>query len=168
MRRSLLVVALLVPLAVLVFAIAQAERHLATSRVFVFDVEGFDPRDLLRGHFIQFRLRFDEDEPLEVCEDGAERACCLCLISRGVDAPPRVRRASCERAAAECDGRLQTRFLPELSRYYIPEADAAELEQRFGEAARAGTARLRVAIDVDGRPQIESLRIGDEEIRANR
>lgn len=168
MRRSLLIPALLLPIAVLVVSILQAEHHLATARVWRFEIEGFDPRDLLRGHYIRFQLVLREDEALETCEEGGERACCLCLTETAPDAPPRVRRATCERAAAECDGRLQTAFLTELERYYIPEADAAQLEQRFLEAARAGTAQLRVAIDDAGKPAIEALLIGGEPISGGR
>lgn len=168
MRRSLLIPALLLPLAVLVIAIVQAEHHLATSRVWLFEVEGFDPRDLLRGHYLQFRLVLAEDEALEACEEGSGRACCLCLTQTSPDRPPRVRRAPCERAAAECDGLLQTRFLPELRRYYIPEAEARELDQRFREAAQAGAAHVRVAIDDEGVPAIEALLLDGEEIHGGR
>lgn len=168
MRRSLLIPALLLPLAVLVIAIVQAEHHLATSRVWLFEIEGFDPRDLLRGHYIQFRLVLREDEPLEVCEEGSAQSCCLCLTATSPDTPPRVRRATCERAAAECDGILQTRFLPELTRYYIPEAVAPQLEARFREAAQGGRALLRVAIDAEGEPRIEALSLDGEEIASAR
>jgi len=166
MRRSLPIVAVLLPLAVLVFGIVQAEHHLATSRDWVFDVEGYDPRDLLRGHYIQFQLSLANDGALEECEDGAGGACCWCLTATGPDAPPRVRRATCETAKAQCDGILQTQLADELQRYYIPESDAAELDERFRDAAAAGTTRLRVAIDDEGVPQIEALLVDGEEIRS--
>ena len=49
MSRSRVWFAVALPLLALLVAIGGAERRAARSRDFVFDIEGYDPRDLLRG-----------------------------------------------------------------------------------------------------------------------
>lgn len=166
MPRNLLIVALLLPLAVIGIGIGRAEHHVANSRLWLFDVNGYDPRDLLRGHYIQFRLDLHEMPPRETCDDDSGAACCLCLTMLSADAPPQVERATCETARTLCDGALQTRFLSQLNRYYIPEQDAWKLEQDFQAAAQSGSARLRVAINKEGEPQIDGLLVNGNEILA--
>lgn len=165
MRRNLLIAALVLPLLVIVMGIVRSELHLAQGTLWAFDVDGYDPRDLLRGHFIQFRLDLHEESPNEECGDNDGDRCCLCLDKTNEGQPPLVRRISCESAQSQCDGLLQTRYLKELTRYYIPEQDAAKLETKFREAAARKQARLWVAIDKTGRPQIESLRLDGEVIQ---
>lgn len=165
MPRNLVIVALLLPLCVIGLGIVRAERHLARSTSWVFEVDGYDPRDLLRGHYIQFRLDLHEEAALEACDDDRSERCCLCLTATTKDQPPRVQRSTCARATSQCDGVLQTRYLSELRRYYIPEEDAWKLEQQFREAAQASRALLRIAINDDGKPQIEALLVNGHEIR---
>lgn len=165
MSRNLVIVALVLPLLVIGLGIVRAERHLATSASWLFEVDGYDPRDLLRGHYIQFRVDLHEEAPLDACDDNQSDRCCLCLTPTSAQNPPRVQRATCERAQSQCEGVLQTRYLSELRRYYIPEEDASKLEQQFRDAAQERRALLRVAIDDAGKPQIESLLVNGEEIR---
>ncbi len=165
MPRNLLIAALLLPLLVIALGIVRAEQHLAHSTSWLFEVDGYDPRDLLRGHYIQFRLDLHEEAALEACDDDQSDRCCLCLTSTGAHKPPRVQRSTCARAQAQCEGVLQTRYLSELRRYYIPEEEAWKLEQQFRDAARDNKALLQVAIDESGKPQIQSLLVNGEQIR---
>lgn len=162
--RNFVIVALLLPLLVIGFGIGRAEHHLAHSKQWLFDINGYDPRDLLRGHYIQFRINLHEEAPLESCEDNHSERCCFCLTTTADGEPPRVQRATCALAQTQCDGMLQVRKLSELTRYYIPEDDAWKLEQAVREAARENLARLRVAISDTGQPQIESLLVNGQSI----
>ncbi len=166
MPRNVLMVALILPLIVIAIGIGRAEHHLATSRVWTFDINGYDPRDLLRGHYIQFVVELNEGPPIEACDDDTSARCCFCLTTTAPDQPPQVAAASCQYAQAQCDGALQMRHLKQLSRYYIPEAEAWKLEQQVQEAARQNTAQLRVAINDDGEPQIKALLVNGQEILA--
>jgi hypothetical protein len=164
MRRSFLAIAVALPLVVLALGIVRSERHLADGRRWTFDVTGYDPRDLLRGHYIQYRLVF-EDADLPVvgavdgapCDDETGETCCLCLLGDLENGRTLVERTTCELARSECEGALQLRYLGELQRYYIAEERAAELTQIFQDASRGNRARLVVAIDAAGRPQIDTL-----------
>ncbi len=164
MRRSFLIAALLLPLIVIGLGIVRSEIHLARGTLWTFDVDGYDPRDLLRGHYIQFRLDLHEDSEAGECGDDEGELCCLCLQKTLEAQPPTVYRRRCEDAKYQCDGVLKTQYLKTLTRFYIPEQDAATLEAKFREAAQRKQARLWVAIDREGKPQIESLRLDGETI----
>jgi uncharacterized membrane-anchored protein len=167
-RRSFLAVAVALPLVVLALGIVRSERHLAEGRRWSFDVTGYDPRDLLRGHYIQYQLALDEiDLPVygagdgASCDDDSGDYCCLCLYADYPQGPTSVERTACQLALSECDGALQTRYLAELRRYYIAEERAEELTQIFQDASRENRSRLIVAIDAAGRPQIDVLLVDD-------
>ncbi len=163
-RKWLVVVAVTLPLLVLVLGIVRSEQHLASAQRWHFSITGYDPRDLLRGHYLQYRLQLDEEPALETCDDDYGDRCCLCLEATEKGKPPVVRRATCTLAAERCDGRLQTRYLTELTRYYIPEARARELELALQDAARANDAKLVVAITQSGKPQIDALLVAGQRI----
>ena len=75
MRRLPMILAA-VPLIVILIGIARAEHHLATSETWLVDVEGYDPRDLLHGRYLQFQLRVP-GPGLKEC--GYEDDCSACL-----------------------------------------------------------------------------------------
>jgi len=166
MSRKFLALAVVLPLLVLALGILRSERHLSENRRWVFDVTGYDPRDLLRGHYIQYRLVLDEGDAaargLEPCMDSSsDERCCLCLSADVLMGPTTVVRTTCEAAMAQCEGALKTRYLEELQRYYIPEARAEELTTLFQEAAGEHRSKLVVAVDRSGKPQIDTLLVDD-------
>jgi uncharacterized membrane-anchored protein len=157
--RWLLVAALLLPLVTIVAGIVSAERHLATSSEWVFEIDGYDPRDLLRGHYIEFRLELHEERAAGSCVGLGTVACCYCLERRGTAIPPRVTRTTCSDAAS-CDGRLRVDKATGTHRYYVPEQRARQIEMQLMEAAQTGRAQVVLAIDARGTPQIVELRLG--------
>jgi uncharacterized membrane-anchored protein len=156
--RWLLVTALLLPLGTIVAGIVSAERHLAASSEWLFEIGGYDPRDLLRGHYIEFGLELHEGRAAGACADTATEACCYCLERRGTAIPPRVTRTTCSEAAS-CDGRLRVDKATGTHRYYVPEQRAREIEMQLMEAAQTGRAHVLLAIDARGTPQIVELRL---------
>jgi hypothetical protein len=178
MRRSFVALAVALPLVALVLGIVRSERHLAEGRRWTFEITGYDPRDLLRGHYIQFRLVLDDtDLPVDgaangtPCEDDAGDKCCLCLFP-GLEGEASVfEHTTCEVAREQCEGALPLRYLAGLRRYYIAEERAEELTRIFQDAsqdalqnAAQDTAQdhrthLVVAVDATGKPQIDKLLI---------
>jgi uncharacterized membrane-anchored protein len=165
MSRRFLAFAVILPLVVLAFGMVRAEHHLRDNRRWVFDVTGYDPRDLLRGHYIQYRLVLDEGDPqdrgVESCDEDSGEGCCLCLAADFPGGPTKVVRTTCEAAVSRCDGALQTRYLDELQRYYIPEARADELNELFRDASQEHRTQVVIAIDESGKPQVDTLLIDD-------
>ena len=154
--------ALILPILLLVFMVGRAEWHLAHSKPWFFSIRGYDPRDLLRGHYMRFQLNVTPDETLERC-DIDDPACCYCLDDRA-RFEAHVTLATCETARLTCDDYVRTQPLHSLDRFYIPETGRRELETRFRDAAAAGNVHLAVAVDRAGQPMIEGLWLDGEPI----
>lgn len=156
MSKRFIALAVLLPMLTLVLSIVRAEVNLAGGETFRLPVEGYDPRDLLRGRYLRYRVKEPTAAPLDVCEG---EQCCLCLSHV---APPRV--ATCETARAACDGALPRHRLEELGRYYVPETHARSLERRFIDAAAEGRAHIVVTVGAHGQPYVRHLELRGERI----
>ena len=159
MSRRVTLVAVALPLLVIVLGIVRAERFLGRTRDFVFEVGGYDPRDLLRGHYLQFTLRVEPLPQREACVDDPQGTCCLCLTRAQPGQLSQVDRATCATARAECDGSLPLGVLAQPYRYYIPEESAKELQRRLLDAMPRSGARAVVAVDSRGEARVRELRI---------
>jgi uncharacterized membrane-anchored protein len=152
-------VAVALPLLVIVLGIVRAERFLGRTHDFVFEIGGYDPRDLLRGHYLQFRLTADPLPQREACIDDPLGTCCLCLTRAQPGQLSQVERATCATARTECDASLPLGVLAGSFRYYIPEESAKELEKRLLDAMPRRGARAVVAVDPRGEARVRELRI---------
>jgi uncharacterized membrane-anchored protein len=152
-------VAVALPLLAIVLGIVRAERFLGRTRDFVFEVGGFDPRDLLRGHYLQFRLGAGPLPEREPCVDDPQGTCCLCLTRAQPGQVSQVERATCATARAVCDASLPLGVLAQPYRYYVPEESAKELEKHLLDAMPRRGARAVVAVDARGEARIRELRI---------
>lgn len=150
--------AVLVPILGLVALIARAELLLRAGQAFRVAITGYDPRDLLHGHYLQYAYAFDW-QGQSTCGVGANGAvvltpgCCVCL-TRGSshDAPPAARQLACDDARA-CDGWLHSAGLVPPHRYFIPEQHAQRLEA----ALRGRQAELAVTCGPAGQPALGEL-----------
>jgi hypothetical protein len=163
MSRRYTAIAVVLPLLAIGLGIGRSELFRSRARDFVFEIGGYDPRDLLRGHYLQFRLRVEPLPVREPCDDRVDD-CCLCLTRADSDAVPYAERARCETARASCDGALMTRYLNEPQRFYIPERSAEALEKRLLAAMEHRRAHAVLAIDEHGQAQVRELRIDGEAI----
>ena len=162
-RKSVLV-AVLLPLLAISLGIVHAQLQLGRARDYVFNIEGFDPRDLLRGRFLQFRLRVDEPQIREACDARAGQPCCLCLTRGAADQPPQVARSTCRDARAHCDGVLQPKYLREPLRFYVAEAHADQLDKQLADSIRKQHAQAVLAIDKSGAVLVRALRLDGKPI----
>lgn len=164
MNDRLRLVAVALPIVLLAFMVGRAEWHLADSQTYHFAVRGYDPRDLLRGHYLRFGLALPVAETIEACRVD-EAACCYCL-EPGSGLEPRLALATCETARATCDAFVRTAPLHAMHRFYIPEEGRRELEQRLRVAAGEDRAHLAVAVSRSGEPLIEALLVDGVPIEA--
>jgi uncharacterized membrane-anchored protein len=151
--RLLVGIAVALPALGIALGIARSELHYARSQEWALPVAGYDPRDLLRGHYLLYRLDLPTDAPGHCPDDNLN--CCLCL-SRGE--PLGISRQQCD-AAASCEGLLRSEYLPELQRFYVPESRAQEAEEKLRAIANRGKAKLVIALDPNGKPQVKALLI---------
>jgi uncharacterized membrane-anchored protein len=168
------IAALALPVLALAALVGQQEQLRANARILSVPLTGFDPRDLLRGHYIRAQLDWDWERAPAVNEyeavDGA-----LCVLEE--TPKPRVRFLagwkSGDRTDADCrlviagHARAPSRFSPgQLDngdggiQFYVSEARASELEKLMRERAGALTADL--AVRADGGAAIKGLRVDGE------
>lgn len=120
-----------------------------------FPVRAFDPRDILRGKYLNLRFGYDLEE--SGCE---QQECCVCFSETDFAAdPPRVFARPCEQIEQSCKTWMSTQALGSSYRYFIPEAQSAFLEEKVMNAAQAGRARVQFVLDAKGRPQITALKV---------
>lgn len=153
-KKLLLIV--MIPFILLCLLIARAEYHLSTGAQWDFAITGYDPRDLLRGHYLQFRVIYDWQEPQNEC--SGRTSCFYCLTDVNEQAP-KVQIVDAH-TAKQCDGFMQYDDLQEpLNRFYIAETQAKLAEDILRQARLDNTAYLRLSINKDGVPRIVDLLI---------
>jgi hypothetical protein len=153
-KRVTLLVALLLPLVGTAGLIVRGEIALG-GREWRFPIRGFDPRDLLRGRYLTYRILWGETDGEPPCE-----RCCLCLERESGEQV--VTRIECSEAS-RCDARLAVDDVEDLQRFYVPETHATALERAVIEerggillSAVGGTLAIKELL-VDGKPWREAL-----------
>jgi len=161
MTSKKVLMAVLIPFILLCLLIIRAEFHISQGKEWKFQVQGYDPRDLLRGHYLRFNLRYNWAEGNSQCENVND--CCLCLSDIG-EIAPKVQKTSCEVAQNQCDGFISGEFEQSLNRYYIPENYAVQAEQILRDARTGNDAFLSVSINSQGEPLITDMIIRGESL----
>lgn len=158
MSHKLIRVALILPLLVILLAIARAELFVRDSSQFTLPIGGYDPRDLLKGRYLQFRLLLDAEhtEEREAC-DASKEECCWCLTRTNDTPAARAERASCHSARELCDGALPLQAATRNFRFYVPESQAAILEKELLDARAADNAYATFALDNNGQARVLEL-----------
>ena len=140
-RLLLTALVLILPLLVLGGIILQNEIGIGQAQVWRVKITGYDPRDMLIGHYLSFRFNWNLQSSINACPTG--KNCCLCLEKQNDSNVPRSSLLSCT-ATAQC---LNTIALPDnahcgtggqncvnnedifnplgVQRYYIPETATA-------------------------------------------
>ncbi|MFO0575892.1 MAG: GDYXXLXY domain-containing protein [Polyangia bacterium] len=154
-------IALLLPLVVLVLLIGRGEYISRSGQKWRVRISGYDPRDLVHGHYLRYRLNWtwNTSEPSERDSDAV-----FCLNREGdkraipeptVDLVPRSRRSSCRSWFPH-----QTEA--DLRRFYIPE----DKGQAFERAVRDETCFIVLAVSPTGQVVVEDLLINDSSWRS--
>lgn len=146
-------VAVALPLAAILLAVFQAQWNHSQGQRWTFPMQAYDPRDLLRGKYLNVRFEFEVDA--EQCDDNS---CCVCYKNVQFDAaPPIVKPVSCQVAKQECKEWLSLGALRGSYRYFVPEDKSAELEEEVNQAIQAKRAKVEFVLDQYKRPQITAL-----------
>jgi hypothetical protein len=159
MTRPLSKLAVVLPLLGLLLLITRAELALRANNGFRLAITGYDPRDLLGGHYLEYTYAFDWQGPSSCGSLGPDGhpasldpACCVCLTRRGDDETPWARQVECGMVQG-CDGWLRSAPLLPPSRYFVPEQHAATLEGLL----RQRQASVEVTSSPDGEPALGEL-----------
>jgi hypothetical protein len=166
-KPSIGVIALIIPFAAMLFMIGTNIVKLSKPE-YRFAIEGYDPRDILRGHFLIFQYKWPMSNTPNSCKADS-KDCCAC-VSGGPENPS-VSFIECQSAQINktCKGTLPVtkmwdgRYQPSENQrqYYIPEEYAKELESllitqedRFsvGITLQPNSAAQLKMLYIDGKP----------------
>ena len=163
---SALAFALLIPAGLA----AKAQLDLRNADAYRVPIAGYDPRDMLRGHYLVFRFEWPwvkGREPDEnICAEDMSN-CCVCLS--GDKAAPTAHLQMCPKTPDDsCPAPLRGyahgngQFDIGISQYYIPESRAEELEDLLREGKT--DFRLGLVSRPGAKALIEKLYIGGKSL----
>jgi uncharacterized membrane-anchored protein len=153
-RKTWLIIALALPIVALAASAYLKSLQRESGTQVVLPIEGFDPRDLLSGHYLTYRVDYGLGE--NGCGDYQGQAN-VCLRPQPRIAPEGGLAADCTLfIRGYCDS---GRFSAGIERFYIPEEYAHDLEQavrdKRGElvlsVGHSGTAAIRDLL-IDNKP----------------
>jgi uncharacterized membrane-anchored protein len=128
-------------------------------------IVGYDPRDLLSGHYLVYRLDWDSSICRQRPSQDVDVYVCVVEKEGSVDSY-QVSSASAkyhEKCTAIVKGHCEHgRFVAGVERYYIPENQAKRLDRivrGFGE--NASRAKLVISVDYAGKAVVKDLLIDD-------
>ena len=140
-KNSLKILALVLPVIVMALMIGMHVRNKESGTLWRVPVAGYDPRDLLRGHYLTFRYDWNWDEARNTACSGRECAVCLSADMPSASYNPRVYMTALSVAEKQCESfihgysyggnqfEIGTKQGYGLRRYYIPETEAAKLDR---------------------------------------
>ena len=158
MKDRLTTFGVFIPLLGLSVLIVQSELRVRGGPVWRLEIQGYDPRDLVHGHYLRYQYVFDWSQSPPSCghERSLSKDCCLCLTATG--GPPEVRQVDC-REVSTCEGWLRSEDVEPPLRYLIPEDRATAIEKlvrtRKAELDVTTTGRGNLAVGdlfIDGVP----------------
>jgi uncharacterized membrane-anchored protein len=127
-------------------------------------ITGYDPRDLLAGHYVTYRLDLGEAASC-TSRNVTQGAYCLCLKISGEGSAKADYGAPCRSAKMEgCNIKLKGRclygfpFESGIERYYIPEEYAPFL------TTIPADSRVLARIDSNGRASLQKLKVGGKDL----
>lgn len=159
MSGRLTMLAVLVPVLGLAVLVGRAEHASRHGAVWTIPIEGYDPRDLLHGQYLQYRyrLRWQGGDTCGSSSHGAGQpvpGCCLCLTRDGASGyDPFVRQVQCDEAPGTCEGSLRAEGMMPPQRYFVPEDRAQALEA----ALRAHEAAIELTASPSAEPAVREL-----------
>ncbi|MEZ4450226.1 MAG: GDYXXLXY domain-containing protein [Nannocystaceae bacterium] len=157
-KDRLLLVAVVVPILGLLALWGRAQFNLASGRPWVIGIQGYDPRDLISGHYLRYRYLPRWGDVDNTCGgQELDPGCCVCFVA---DPDPEVEipwmnQRGCDDRPAACESWVQGSSLAGPQRFFVPEEHALQLEQ----ALRERDAALEVRITDDGVLAVDHLRL---------
>jgi len=171
MKRYLLITAVAFPIIALLGLMISKQVRLSQGVQVVLPIEGFDPRDLLSGHYLTYRINYGASEPcLAGRQEGQKLKACL-VRSSGAEGLYRARFASPDDefeddVEKDCglfiEGRCEhSRFAAGIEKFYIPDHYARALDR----AVRSGKGRIVLKVSESGTAVIQDLLINGKSWR---
>lgn len=156
MKRFKLACALYAPILVMALWVGGLLYDSKYGTTIDFKVSGYDPRDLLAGHFLRYSIDYGSDNV--PCTSGGVRETCTCIGLTQVEQPGVSQwSGACGELPSTCQTWLRGtcrygNFEAGIERYYISEVMAKDLQniERFGEIPENSTIRVQVSRNGSG------------------
>ena len=149
--KRALVIALIFPILALVALTAYKRYVLSFGSEVILPISGYDPRDLLAGHYLIYRIDYGV---AGICSgNSGQRTGYVCLEPKmfSYSAP-----GGCSKLIrGVCKG---GRFEAGIEKYYVPEYKAKHLEDEV----RSETASIVLSITHGGQAQVKDLLVNGE------
>jgi uncharacterized membrane-anchored protein len=126
--NKLALLLLIIPSLVLLLLAFQKSQSLRAGKEVVLSISGYDPRDLLAGHYLVYTIDYGFDvrceyERLHMKKSDKDAYICLDTKTLSFESPE----SSCKLfIKGKCD---YGRFIAGIERYYIPQEKAQDLEK---------------------------------------
>lgn len=151
LRLNFAAILLFLPLLVLGGLVSKNAHDLASAKTWRVGITGYDPRDLLHGHYLNFRFAWNLSPASRGCLAG--QSCCLCLDAQAGSMTPLTSLMSCG-AAAACASTLSWPHPQDAQRYFIPESAATQLNRLLANS------RFNLSVDLNITPSGRQI-LGD-------
>ncbi len=150
--KKLVLLLLFIPSLALMALTFYKWRLLNSGRVIELPISGYDPRDLLAGHYVVYQVNYGFEvrcdyEKLHMKK--ARKEAYVCLDSKQIiyDSPE----SSCQLfIKGECD---YSRFKAGIERFYIPQEKAAELDR----IVRKNHSKIKLSVLSDGTAMVKDI-----------
>jgi hypothetical protein len=171
-KQSILIAAMILPIFVPVALAVKAHLDIRGADVYRIPITGYDPRDMLRGHYLVFQFDWPwadtKSAHVAVCQDGL-KPCCVCLS--GDQTQPKAHLQVCpSKPTPACPAPMKgyASFEPGqfdigISQFYVPEDSALYLENLL----REGKASFKLGLisGTNAKPIIETLYVNDQPLK---
>jgi uncharacterized membrane-anchored protein len=150
--KKMLVMALLFPILALAALTAYREYVFSYGDEVTLPISGYDPRDLLAGHYLTYRIDYGIDG---ICSPPSAQQTTgfVCL-------EPKVFSYSAPKSCSKLIRGVCNygRFEAGIERYYVPENQAKRLEEQI----RAKTASIVLSVTHHGEAQVKDLLVNGQ------
>lgn len=154
---GLLALIIMIALPSLLLVKAAYDRH--NGKIWRVEIAGYDPRDLLRGHYLNFRYDWNFAKTNDSWSCEYSKNCCLCLIeaSPGNIVHPVAKTMACDAPEIrQCHSVVTSRkeLNPALGGqvYFIPEKHATQVEDLLRDETQ--DIQMEIAVPRSGGPAI--------------
>ena len=157
--HKLLIAALAFPVVILIGMTGINEYYLRTSQSLVLPVQGYDPRDLLSGHYLIYKVDYGLSCPEDLENFPVTAYICfkplkyIVAFKQPKNCPLFIK--------GECLGNRE--FQANANRYYIPEDKARQLEDLF---LKADKKNVVLSVTGKGHVLVKDLIIDGQSIKA--
>lgn len=149
--KRALVIALIFPIVALVALTAYKKYVLSFGIEIILPISGYDPRDLLSGHYLIYQIDYGVDG---ICAgNSGQQTGYICLEPKmfSYSTP-----AGCSKLIrGTCN---YGRFEAGIEKYYLPQGKAKDLEDQI----RSKTASIVLSITQSGQAQVKDLLVNGE------